>query len=253
MEILEFGNKNKQKLIFINGFQSPHQSINDYIEYYKNDFHILVPILPGHNPNKKEEFISFDSCAKEIEEYFITHYGNEIYAIYGISMGGVLATHLWKNMTLKIDKLIIESSPILSYGKLITHILTKYYLKMTHKARQRDEKTIKQAVNTLVTENNLNVFLQLLDQMTDETIKNYIKEIGKNKFPKNISNQNTEIVYFYGSKLKEIVFKKIAIYISKHYQNSKIICQKGKGHCEDTLLNPKNKIKQLDNILRKSS
>jgi len=247
MEILEFGNKEKEILILINGFQSPYQSIIDYIEYYKNKFHIIIPILPGHNPKEKEEFISFESCAKELEEYIINNYGNKIYAIYGISMGGVLAFHLWNNNQLKIEKLILESSPIISYGKIITRYLTKYYLNITRKARKRDEKVIKQAINVLVTPNNLNYFLELLDNMTDKTIETYIKEIDKNKLREK-RNNNTEIIYFYGSK--EIVFKIISKSIKKKYKNTKIICQKEKGHCEDALLNPKIKIKQLNNILK---
>lgn len=35
-----------------------------YIEHYKNDYHIIVPILQGHNPNMKEDFISFEESAK---------------------------------------------------------------------------------------------------------------------------------------------------------------------------------------------
>ena len=59
MEILEFGDKNKRKLVLIHGFQSPYQIWNPYIEHYKKDFYIIVPILPGHNPNQKDDFVSF--------------------------------------------------------------------------------------------------------------------------------------------------------------------------------------------------
>ena len=59
MEILEFGDTTKRKIILIHGFQSPYQVWNKYIEHYKNNFHIIVPIIPGHNKNEKEDFISF--------------------------------------------------------------------------------------------------------------------------------------------------------------------------------------------------
>jgi len=57
MEILEFGNKSKEKIILIHGFESPYQIWNDYIDYYKKDFHVIVPLLAGHNPKEKEDFI----------------------------------------------------------------------------------------------------------------------------------------------------------------------------------------------------
>ena len=96
MQILEFGNKNNKKIILIHGFQSPYQVWDKYIEHYKNDYHIIVPILPGHNPNQIEDFISFEIVAKELEDYFVSKYDNNVYAVYGMSMGGVLAATLWK-------------------------------------------------------------------------------------------------------------------------------------------------------------
>lgn len=74
MEILEFGNKEKDKIILIHGFETPYQIWEKYIEHYKNDYHIIVPILQGHNPNIKEDFISFEESAKDIEDYIISRY-----------------------------------------------------------------------------------------------------------------------------------------------------------------------------------
>lgn len=75
MKILEFGDTSKSKIILIHGFQCPWQVWNKYIEYYKNKFHIIVPIMSGHNPEVKDDFISFASDAKEIEEYILSRYG----------------------------------------------------------------------------------------------------------------------------------------------------------------------------------
>ena len=69
MEILEFGNPCNRKIILIHGFQYPYQIWNPYIEHYKKDFHIIVPIMSGHNPNCKEDFISFSEEARVLEDY----------------------------------------------------------------------------------------------------------------------------------------------------------------------------------------
>ena len=97
MEILEFGNKEKDKIILIHGFETPYQIWEKYIEHYKNDYHIIVPVLQGHNPNKKEDFVSFEKSAKDIEDYIISYYGSNVFAIYGMSMGGVLTSQIWQN------------------------------------------------------------------------------------------------------------------------------------------------------------
>lgn len=79
MKILEFGDKSKRKLILIHGFQSPWQVWGKYIEHYKNDFHVIVPIISGHNPEVKENFISLSKDAKELEDYIITNYGESLW------------------------------------------------------------------------------------------------------------------------------------------------------------------------------
>lgn len=77
---------------------------NKYVEYYKNKFHIIVPIMSGHNPDVKDDFISFAADAIEIEDYILSRYGKEIYAVYGMSMGGVLTATLWQNNRLRYVK-----------------------------------------------------------------------------------------------------------------------------------------------------
>ena len=119
MEILEFGDKNKRKLVLIHGFQSPYQIWNPYIEHYKKDFYIIVPILPGHNPNQKDDFVSFAETAKEFEDYFISHHGKDVYAVYGMSMGGVLTATLWQNERLAIEKVIFDGAPLMTVNGIV--------------------------------------------------------------------------------------------------------------------------------------
>ena len=249
MEILEYGDKTKRKIILIHGFESPYQIWEPYIEHYKNDFHIIVPILPGHNSRVEEEFVSFEACAEELEDFYIKKYGTEVYAVYGMSMGGVLASHIWRNQKLRIEKLIMESSPLLGFGKLMTSMQTKLYLQITGKARRRDPKTVRQAVGTMVREEQLEVFLELLDHISDTTITNYLAAVGRFKLPADIDTPDTQLTYFYGGKINEVLFRKVAKYIKKHYSNTDTICLKGKGHCEEALLLPEKWIAELDKIL----
>ena len=249
MEILEFGNKDNKKIILIHGFQSPYQVWDDYIKYYEKDYHIIVPILSGHNPKKNEEFVSFEECAKEIEDYYISKYGNDVYAIYGMSMGGVLTATIWGNKRLNIEKIIFDGSPLVSFNNFIKKFMIKFYIDTTHKSQRREQKTLEQAVNNIITREKLKYLLHVLDNMSDTTITNYINNIGNFKLSKNIDTKNTRVYYYHGTKSNEILAKKTAKYIKKNYPNSNIICFKGNGHCEHSLFNSKEMIKELDKIL----
>jgi len=250
MEILEFGNKKNKKIILIHGFQSPYQVWEEYIEHYKEDYHIIVPILPGHNPEKKEEFISFKECANEIEDYIISNYGTDVYAIFGMSMGGVLTASIWENKKLNIKKVIFDGSPLVSYNNFVKKFMIKFYIDITHKSQQREQKTLDQAVNNIIPKGKLNYLLQVLDNMSDTTILNYINSVGNFKLSTKIDTPDTDIYYCYGTKMNEMFAKKTAKYMMKNYPSSTILCYKRNGHCEYSLLNPKEMIEDLDVILQ---
>ena len=249
MKILEFGDTEKRKIILIHGFQSPWQIWEKYIKHYEKDFHIIVPIMSGHNSDKKEDFVSFLSEAKEIEDYILSCYSEKIYAIYGMSMGGVLTATLWQNKKLTFEKVIFDGSPLVSINGFTKRFMHNFYLKVTHKSQQRDKKTLTQATS-ICSKENFDCFLQVLDNMSDTTIVNCLNCIADFKLKKNIDTPDTAIYFFHGTAFNEMLAKKSARYVKKHYKNTQIKCFKGKSHCENALFNPEIMIKELDKILQ---
>jgi pimeloyl-ACP methyl ester carboxylesterase len=245
---LEFGDSSKRKLILIHGFQMPYQIWNRYIDHFRDNYHVVILILPGHYPNHAENFISFSETAKEFEDYFLSKYGRDVFAIYAMSMGGVLAATLWQSGRLKIKKIIFDGSPLVSLNPFAEKIMLGFYLNVTAKSKQRNKRTIKRA-RMLCPEDSFDDFLKVLDSMTDATIKNCIKGVANFKLTDNPDNQNTEIYYFHGTKTNELIAKKSALFISKHYKNSVIKCFKGKSHCETVMFFPKQMIEELDKVL----
>lgn len=251
MKILEFGDVGKRKLLLIHGFQCPWQVWNKYIEYYKKEFHIIVPIMSGHNPEVKEEFISFKADAKEIEDYVLSRYGKDIYAIYGMSMGGVLTATLWQNNRLSFEKVIFDGSPLVSYNRFMKNFMKKFYIDITHKSQQRDKKTVEQATKVIISEENLENFLAVLDNMSDITVENSIDGIADFKLNQSISTPNTMVYFFHGTAFNEMLAKKSAKYVRKYYPTTVVKCFKGKFHCENALFNPEIMIEELDKIFDK--
>lgn len=248
MKILEFGDMSKRKIILIHGFQTPWQVWSKYIEYYKNDFHIIVPIMSGHNPDEKEDFISFFTEAKKIEDYIIPRYGKYIYVVYGMSMGGVLTAMLWQNKKLNFDKVIFDGSPLVSLNSFIKNFMKKFYLDITHKTQQRDNKTVEQATKGIISEDNLDNFLNVLDNMSDVTVRNSIDSIADFKLKQDIGTPNTVVYFFHGTASNEMLAKKSAKYVRKHYPTTVVKCFKGKFHCENALFYPEIVIAELDMI-----
>jgi pimeloyl-ACP methyl ester carboxylesterase len=248
MEILEFGDTSKRKVILIHGFQMPYQIWNEYIDHYKDEFHVLVPILHGHYPNHTRDFVSFSEMAKAFESWYITRYGEDVFAVYAMSMGGVLAATLWENGRLKIEKLILDGSPLVPVNRFVGKMMLNFYLNITHKTQKRNEKTLLQAKD-IYPEGGFDDFLKVLDAMTDTTIQNCVKGVANYQLPDNLDTRDTRIYYFHGTKFNELISRKSAKFISKHYKNSVIKCFNGKAHCENMLFNPLLMLKELDSIL----
>lgn len=249
MRILEFGNRQKRKLLLIHGFQSPWQVWNQYIEHYKNDFHIIVPIITGHDPDKKEDFISFEDDAREIEHFIISRYGSDIYAVFAMSMGGVLEAAIWQNKRLNIEKVIFDGSPLTSVHPILKAFMRRFYLSVTHKMQKHDAKTIKQASGTIIAPDNLDDFIKVLDSMTDSTIVNALNGIAGFRLKTDVSTAGTRIYYFHGTAPNEMLAKKTAKFLKKHYPDTSVKCFAGKAHCENSLIYPGVMIDELNRIL----
>ena len=96
-------------------------------------------------------------------------------------------------------------------------------------------------------------FLQVIDGMSDTTVRNYIDGISRFRLCDNLNTGDTKIYYYYGSAFNEMLGKKSARFIAAHFTGSTVICFKGKGHCENTLFHPDLMMKELDPILIPSS
>ena len=241
MKILEFGDTEKRKLVLIHGFQLPWQIWERYIEHYKNDFHIIVPVISGHDTGSREDFVSFAEDAKAIENHVSARCGKDIYAVFGMSMGGVLAATL--------ENVIFDGSPLISLNSVLRLYMKKFYTSITHKAQQRDEKTVSQASGTIIPAEYLGEFLKVLDNMSDTTIHNAIDGIAGFRLKSGTGSSATKLHYFHGTKPNEALAKKTAGYIKKNFPGAEIHCFNGKAHCEYSLLGPEKMLPELDRIL----
>ena len=107
MTIHEFGKENDRIIVLIH----PSVVMWDYFEalipLLKDDFHLIVPALPGYDPDKKENFTSVEAIASELEEWLLENGYKSISCIYGCSMGGSIVTKMLADNTVKIHSAVI--------------------------------------------------------------------------------------------------------------------------------------------------
>lgn len=188
--------------------------------------------------------------AKELEDYYTSRYGENVYAIYGMSMGGVLTTTLWQNQKLSIENVIFDGTPLVSFHSVVRKMMLNFYRNITHKSQKKDKKTLKQVVNSIIPKENLNDLLQLLDNMSYTIISNCINNIADFKISSNIDTPNTKVYFYHGTATNKMLAKKSAKFILKNYPRTVIKCFKGKPYCETSIFYSERMIKELEKVLK---
>lgn len=252
MKFLEFGNSENKKLMLIHGFQVPWQVWKPQINYFSQNYCVIVPILDGHNPIENSTFSSVHKEVEAIEKYYIEHYGDRIFAVCGMSMGGSIASALWANNKLHIEKLFLDGAPLVRQNRLMTVLLVNQYISLTHKTKQRDVKTLNRCEKSFIPKQYMQYFLEMMDAMNNETIRNGVTSVGQFQLPKNVKRNNVDVIYYHGTTLNEMVAKKSAEYLQKHYPQAKVVCLKGYSHGELVLRHPEQYIKIVEEFLEGS-
>ena len=150
-----------------------------------------------------------------------------------------------------LESVITNNESFYYMLEIVKGFMKKFYVDITHKSQQRDSKTVEQATKVIISEDNLEYFLKVLDNMSDVTVENSIDGIADFKLSQRINTPNTVVYFFNGTAVNEILAKKSAKYVKKHHPNTTVKCFKGKFHCENALFNPEIMIVELDKIFDK--
>ncbi len=233
-----FGNPDKKAVILIHGALTPWQSLESMYKHFSEKYYVIVPALDGHTEEEKSEFISIEQQAQKIEQYVKENLGGRVYAVCGFSMGGAIASIIWRNGAIKIRKLIMDSAPILPMGKIPAKIMTSNYLTIIHKSQKRHPKTLENFKKDFLPEKYLEPFLRIADNMSDSSIRNMINSVCSCELCKGIPQKEARILYLHGTKGTEFFQKKCGAQLKKFYPDSRVICFKDTGHCEAAIYKP---------------
>lgn len=249
MRFIEAGKSNQKVMLLIHGMQVPWQVWNEHTKYFSNLYHVIVPILSGHDSEDTSTFLSIQEEAVKIEDFLILHHKTEVIAICGVSMGGAISTVLWKRGNLQIENLILDGAPLLPYNKIISSIISKQYLYLTTKVKERDKKTLAKCETNFMPSKYMKYFLDMIDIMSEETIQNCVISISKYRLDIDKNIKNVNLTYFYGTGINEYYSKKSAKYLLSNYPQTNIYCLKGCSHCEFYLYKSEKHISLIEKSL----
>ncbi len=247
MRLLKYGDSTNSKIILIHGAVIPWEMWKPQIDYFSKKYHVIVPALDGHDSDGND-FISVQKAAQDIESYYLETYGNEVFAVLGMSMGGTIAGVFWQNGVLHIRNLVLESAPLVKMNPLMIYINTRQNLSMVHKVQRREQKTIK-TCKEIYSKDLLPYYIKMVDSISEQTIKNCVSSFGKFNLPSKLMTNDMNIIFFLGTTFMEIMAKKSAKYIQRNYPQIKIKQFQGYNHCELSVNHPEQYIQEIEQFL----
>ena len=108
MNIHEFGNPGSPAVVLIH----PSLVMWDYFEYViphlSPSYHVVVPALPGYDPELPADFTSIEDIAAELETWLLARGIDTVGCIYGCSMGGSIVTRFLANGRVHAESAVID-------------------------------------------------------------------------------------------------------------------------------------------------
>ena len=151
-----------------------------------------------------------------------------------------------------IQHLVLDGAPLVSAGKLLTTLMTRQYLEITHKAQKRDPKTLERFQKTFLPERYLDSFLKIADHMSDQTIRNIVIAASRNQISKPAKRFGEGILYLYGTAMNELLSKKSAKALNCYAPKAQLLCNRGDAHCRKAIFEPEKWIQIVESFLERN-
>ena len=93
MQYVEYGNQNPETVILLHGGGLSWWNYGDVAQLLSDRFHVVLPILDGH-AGSDAPFTSIEDNAARIIAHIDEHFGGNVLAVGGLSLGGQIAVEM---------------------------------------------------------------------------------------------------------------------------------------------------------------
>ncbi|MFT8889202.1 MAG: alpha/beta hydrolase [Ethanoligenens sp.] len=239
MNIYEFGKQNPDILLMFHGACMYWNMYEEAIGILAEHFHVVIPALPGHDPDTDENFTSVEQIDAEIEDWLLAREVHTITCLYGLSMGGGLALRFLADQRISVYQAIIDGG-MTPYQ--LPWILTRFIALRDYLMVQigRHSKRILAAAfpPEKFTPEGVDYIFQILRHMNAKTVWNVFDSCNNYSLPNPLPNMQTKLEYWYGEHEKKARAWDI-VYVKQHYPNIRFREIPGVDHGEYCMMHQK--------------
>ncbi len=250
MKIHEFGKENSKSIVLIH----PSLVMWDYFErvipLLENDYHLVVPALPGYEQGSREDFTSIEQIADELAAWLNTHDCHEIACLYGCSMGGAVAARMLAENKVAIHSMVLDGG-ITPYQLpwIITRLIAVKDFGMISLGKIGGIRLLEKVFATdEYSKEDLQYVADIFKWISYKTIWRTFESCNNYQMPSDIHANCRNIQYWYGDKEKKERRPDLR-YIRKYLPVTKFVCMKNLGHGGMMLQRPKESAKRICRLI----
>ncbi|MDO5738059.1 MAG: hypothetical protein Q4P65_02250 [Eubacteriales bacterium] len=173
MKILQYGLGKPQTILLIQGSCMHVEMMAEAIELLQDKYHLLVPVLPGHERHNRRDFPHLEEATRELEADLLELGYRQVTAAYGLSMGGCMLIKMADHGQIEMGKIILDGAITpYHYPQFINKLILMrdlVFVKFFQKNRRLGKKLI---VKYGYTEKTAEDFYNSLQMMSNRSLKN---------------------------------------------------------------------------------
>lgn len=112
MKTIAYGQENRDVILLLHGGGLAPWNYREEAELLENKFHIIIPVLDGHN-GSDHKFVSIEESAAQLIQYIDQTFGGRVLLIAGLSLGGQILLEMLSQRKDICKFSIIESALVL--------------------------------------------------------------------------------------------------------------------------------------------
>lgn len=93
MDVQEFGQQNAEVILLLHGGGLSWWNYREASKLLEEQYHVVLPVLDGHG-DSDAPFTSIEENAARLITYIDTHFGGQVLAVGGLSLGGQVAVEM---------------------------------------------------------------------------------------------------------------------------------------------------------------
>ncbi|RRD96402.1 alpha/beta hydrolase [Clostridiales bacterium COT073_COT-073] len=249
LNVHEFGKQNDKVVVLIHPSVVRWDYFEQVIPLLEKQYHLIVPALPGYDPDSDSEFTSVEEIAKQIGNYLRRNNIDKVRLVYGCSMGGSIALRMAVDQIVKIENVIMDGG-ITPYQLpwIITRLILVRDFMMLAIGKWGGEKILVRAFTSdQYDEEAIRYIAKCLKKISYQTIWRTFDSCNNYQLPEQAGDFEAKVYYWCAEhELKERNWD--IKYMKKFIPGTKFIRLAGIGHGGLAVLKPESFVREIKKI-----